>query len=371
MKKMLIISTGGTIAQVKDQRTGASVISHQSNRDAEMFAKLLESELKDSDFTVSSEAILNKDSSNVVPEDWVKIINTIVDKYEDFDSFLITHGTNTLAYTCAALSFALGGLGKPVVLTGSQIPYGQSGSDALVNLQNAARVAMTTKNSLAGVVAVFGSKIITGTRVKKITEFDYDGFKSFSSTQPIGYVGRAIKFNQEALSKHLDLYKDCAKTREQLDISKKFNYDSIVCLTEHPGLNPKIFECLVEDAKVEGFILRAVGAGDPNVMTEKELKAYEEERKSTYVNLRGVFEYLRNRKIPIVVTTQAPDGVASMDVNDTGIEAYNLGAIPAYDMSIEATIVKFSWLLGRKIKYDEMRRQMTTSLKGEIVKSSL
>jgi len=356
-KKLFIISTGGTIAQVRDPITGES--KGVGATDAEAFAQLLKPELEQYGFSVDAKTILNKDSSNIVPVDWVKIVDAIVENYDTADSFLITHGTNTLGYTCAALSFALGGLGKRVVVTGSQVPMDASGSDAMLNLQNAARVAMTDQRAFVGVVAVFGSKIITGTRVKKRTEFDYDGFESFSTTQPIGHVGRVIQFDDDALEKHMDLYRNRARTKEQLDISNEFNMN-IVSLTEFPGMSSNIFEILVKEAKVEGIIFRAVGAGDPNIIPP-------EDESDPYVNLKEGFEFLKEREIPIVVTTQSSQGVSSMEVNPSGKKAYGLGAIPSWDMSMEAMTVKLAWLLGRKVRYEHMRSQMLLPVKGEII----
>lgn len=360
-RTLLIISTGGTIAQVRDKYTLASKDVGTTKGDD--FAALLGDELEEFGYEVNAETILSKDSSNIVPDDWEKIIDTIVRNYDTCDSFLITHGTNTLGYTSAALSFALGNLAKRVVLTGSQVPHGASGSDALMNLQNAARVAMTDHRTLHGVVAVFGSKIITGTRVKKRTEFDYDGFESFSTIQPIGHVGRVVKFDDEALERHMGLYKSRARTAEQLDVRKKFNMN-IASLTEFPGMNPKIFEILVKEAKVEGFVFRAVGAGDPNIVPIPEGKT---ETIESYDNLREGFKFLQNMGIPIVVTTQSSKGVASMDVNPSGKDAYKMGAIPAWDMSIEAMTVKLGWLLGQNVRYEHIRGQMLLPVKGEIV----
>lgn len=132
----------------------------------------------------------------------------------------------------------------------------------------------------------------------------------------------------------------------------------IASLTEFPGMKSDIFEQLVK-AGIRGIIFRASGAGDPNIAPEEKAKEFK--------NLREGFKFLQDEKIPIVVTTQAPDGVASMDVNDPGRLALELGAIPAWDMSIEAMTVKLGWLLGREFKYKDICWEMTRSLKGEIV----
>jgi len=155
------------------------------------------------------------------------------------------------------------------------------------------------------------------------------------------------------------LYKSRAKNADQLDIRKEFNMN-IASLTEFPGMKPEIFEFLVTEAKVEGFIFRAVGAGDPNIIPK-------EDEANPYPNLRKVFEFLKGRAIPIVVTTQSSKGVSSMDINPSGIEAYKMGAIPAWDMSIEAMTVKLGWLLGQKVKYEHIRGQMLVPVRGEIV----
>lgn len=367
-KKMLIISTGGTIAQTRNEKTGASVKVGSSEKVvADGFTELIGNELDEYGFEADAKQILTKDSSNIVPDDWVQIIETIEKNYDEYDSFLVTHGTNTLGYTSAALSFALGNLGKRVVLTGSQVPYvtneGKlvSGSDALMNLQNASRVAMIPKDELVGVMVVFGSKIITGTRVKKTTSFDYDGFESYSASQLIGQVGFDIKFDSIGLKQHADLYSFHAKTADRLQVYKKFN-TNIVSLTEFPGMNPRMIEILLDEMKLDGVILRSIGAGDPNIAPENEA--------DDYTNLRGIFKLLQTRKIPIVVTTQAAKGVSSMTASEKGEDAYLMGAIPSWDMSIEAITVKLAWLLGRGMKYDQIRSEMLNPIKGEVIVSN-
>jgi L-asparaginase len=134
LKNLLLISTGGTISQEKD----AHGIAHPvESKGAEALSTKLTEIAHSFNIEIVPRGILNKDSSNITPGDWDLIISTIVTEYEDYDVFLITHGTNTLGYTCAALSFALGRLGKPVIVTGSQVSYGYPGSDAMMNLENA------------------------------------------------------------------------------------------------------------------------------------------------------------------------------------------------------------------------------------------
>ena len=363
-----MISAGGTISQSKDEY-GTAITDDTKN--AEEFAKFLEKRAETWGLAVkiTPQIISNKDSSNILPEDWTKLIDTIYEKYDEFDSFLITHGTNTLGYTSAALAYALGKLGKRVILTGSQVSYDEPGSDALMNLENAIRVAIEIpEHELAGVMAVFGSHIITGVRVKKTTEFEYDAFKSFSNTASLGRIGRVIKLNSDSVENHMKWLEPRARNKKELEIKKVFEMDRIASLTEFPGMSSTLFENITndiieteagnEERQIKGLILRSTGAGDPNVV--------EEDENEKFKNLRDGFKYLKENEIPIVITTQAPDGVASMDVNSPGKIAFDLGAIPAWDMSIEAMTVKLAWLLGRKFPYDEIRTLMTQPFRGEI-----
>jgi L-asparaginase len=351
VRKLLLISTGGTISQEKDEHGIAHPVE---SKGAEAFSAKLSEIANTFNIEIVPRGILNKDSSNIIPADWDLMINTIVAEYEDYDAFIITHGTNTLGYTCAALAFALGKLGKPVIVTGSQVSYGYPGSDALMNLENAIRVAACERGVLVGVVAVFGSHIITGVRVKKTTEFEYDAFTTFSSKGSLGRIGRKLRWDKPLLERHNQFMEPLARSKTELDVRPTFETD-IVSLTEFPGLKSQVFRALVEGG-AKGIVYRAAGAGDPNVAGSG----------ANFENLRDGFEYLREKEIPIVITTQAAEGVASMDVNDPGKIAFELGAIPAWDMSLEAMTIKLAWLLGKGFPYREMKTLMLHSHRGEI-----
>ncbi len=347
------MSVGGTISQEQDKH---HVAKTSEDKTADAFTVFLNKLVEEweMDIQIDAKPLMNKDSSNIIPSDWKLMVETVVENYEKYDAFLITHGTNTLGYTCAALSFALGRIGKPVVLTGSQISFGHPGSDAVVNLENAIRVIGEYKSEIAGVMAVFGSHIITGPRVKKKTEFEYDAFTTFSSKASLGRIGNLLKVNREALNAHMKFLEPHAQFATDLDIHADFDMQ-IASLTEFPGMTADIFEYLVNDG-IKGIIYRATGAGDPNIAPVG----------SPFADLRQGFEYLQKNEIPIVITTQAPDGVASMDVNEPGVMARKLGAIPSYDMSIEAMTTKLAWLLGRGFTYKDIRSMMIQSFRGEI-----
>lgn len=238
-KKILIISTGGTISQIHTQKGIA--ISNAKSFKGDTFSNILNNFKEELNIDViDSRTILNKDSSNIVPKDWKKIIDTIVEEYDNYTAFIVTHGTNTMGYTCSAISFAIENLGKPIIFTGSQVSYGMIGTDAIMNLENALRIIADDNCKLAGVCCVFGSKVITGTRVKKKTEFDYDAFKTFGRVLDIAKIGNSIIYNEEELKKHLSFLGSKSKFKSGLIIKDKFD-TNIVSLTEFPRIKSKLF----------------------------------------------------------------------------------------------------------------------------------
>ena len=352
-KRILLILTGGTIAgNVAVNNVSESVKSDPSN-----FVTVLEAstEILKKNWAVEVEPqvvqLFNVDSSDMLPENWTAIAGKIQDTYDEFDAFIILHGTNTMGYTCAALTFALENINKPVIVTGAQVPLGYLGSDATMNLVNALRLAVWGYHPIKGVMAVFGSKIISGVRVKKGTDFDYDPFSSFIKGA-LGQIGRFMRIDEAALEKYisyLSKVKPLAIQSRVLSVKKEFDTAHIASITEFPGMSPDIFKSLVEKNDIRAFILRAFGAGDVSVHL-----------------MKGV-EYLKEKEIPLVVTTQAPSGVASFQVNENGkyLKDNDL-AIPAFDMSIESITTKLAWLLAQNLSYTEIKQKMVQDLHGEI-----
>jgi len=352
-KNILILFTGGTIAgnvavteANKGMKSGtqsfANIVEDASGIIKRTWGTEIEYQIKE---------LYNIDSSNILPEHWSKITNTVKQEYDNFDAFLIMHGTNTMGYTSSALSFALDNIGKPVVLTGAQVPLGYLGSDATMNLVNSLRICVWNYATVMGVMAVFGSKVITGARVKKGTDYDYDPFQSFQSGT-IGDIGRYIRLSSAALEKHnsyLSKRHPLATSADSLINVNTFDTEKIVSITEHPGLKAELLTNLVDHNDLKGVVLRSFGAGDPNS------------------RLFPFFEHLKEKKIPIVVTTQAPSGVSNFQVNETGqyLAEHDL-AIPAHDMSMESMVTKLSWLVGQGKSYADIKTIMLEDLHGEI-----
>ena len=352
-KRILVIFTGGTIAG----NVAESKVSQHTKSNPNSFMTILENSVDivrknwHIEICPSISELFNIDSSNIQPENWTKIAEEIQKKYDDFDSFIVLHGTNTMGYTAAALTFAFENINKPVIFTGAQVPLGYLGTDSVTNLVNSLRMAVWGYHEIKGVMAVFGSKTITGARVKKGTDFDYDPFKAFQ-TGALGDIGRFMRINEPAMKKHvsyLSKYKALAIQSRVLSVKKDFETKHISSLTEFPGMPVDTFQSLVENNGIKAFVFRSFGAGDPSS------------------HLFPAFEYLKKKKIPIIITTQAPSGVSNFQVNETGqyLREHDL-AIPAYDMSIEAMTVKLSWLLAQKTKYEDIKQKMVEDMHGEI-----
>jgi len=196
----MLILTGGTIAG----NVAKSKVSGHVTAQPDDFLTILNNSVdilkRNWSIEIKPEIVelFNIDSTDMLPKNWTALAEKIAESYDDFDAFIILHGTNTMGYTGAALSFALENINKPVILTGAQVPLGYLGSDATTNLVNSLRLAVWGYHPIKGVMSVFGSMIITGTRIKKGTDFDYDPFKSFQ-TGALGQIGRFIRINEPAL----------------------------------------------------------------------------------------------------------------------------------------------------------------------------
>lgn len=352
--KILMITTGGTIGGHSADSNVAKATTE--GKTADDFKSRIEPTLNairkkwSIDVSVTPKKLCDIDSSDIMPSHWTALSNIIKDEYDNYDSFLITHGTNTLGYTSAALAFAFENINKPVIITGSQVPFGNPGSDALMNLDNAIQIAVYPYAQIKGVIAVFGSHVITGVRVKKSTEFDYDAFQTFNSNSSIGRIGRIITLREESIKKHNDYISkhSIALSANTLKVQNAFD-TRIASFSEFPGMSKNLFRTVVENNDIKGIILRAFGAGDASN------------------ELHDAFVYLKEKRIPIIVTTQAPSGNSNFQVNEPGqkLKSQDL-AIAAFDMSIESQTTKLAWLLGQGLDYEAIKSKMREDLRGEI-----
>ena len=284
--------------------------------------------------TIQQFELCNLDSTEMEPTHWSSLVDAISYRYDEFDSFVITTGTNTLSYLSSAISFALQGIGKPVLVTGSQIPAEKPHSDARSNFVNALRVC---SEDLSGVFVVFGSKIIRGCRAKKMSESELDAFASFNSRN-FADIGVKIVFREKA-------------PRHARPFQAINGFENRVCsLTLVPGMSSEVFRVLI-DGGMRGIILRAFGSGDVPTALVPGLR------------------YAREHEVPVIVTTQCPHGVTSLGINAVSYASLDEGVVEAFDMSMEAMTTKLMWLLHQAVPYEKLRELMQDNLVGEIYPS--
>lgn len=327
-KNLLVLFCGGTVLMEAVQDGVLGVAARESTLHS---LRNLEPMLR-SIADIELEYVVNVDSSNVQPPVWEDISTRIHQRYRDFDGFIVIHGTDTLAYTSVALSYILQGLGKPVVLTGAQIPATFVETDARRNLINSVRIATM---DLSGVYVVFNEYLIRGCRASKVSESRLSAFASVNEA-PAGEIGVGIRLRHDLPTRHEGVPALLTGFKGRVLVS-----------TLYPGLDPSIFEKLLDGA-VDAFVIRAFGTGNiPDTLVP-------------------FLEKARLASIPVVLSTQCREGRTDLGSYEAGRIAVDQGVIPSQDMSLEATVVKLMWLLGMGTGFEELPSRMAQDLVGEI-----
>jgi len=306
---------------------------------------------------IDFELITTKDSSNMNPSDWEKLIFRIkkAQDEEKYDAVGIAHGTDTLAYTSTALSLALhgknpkkSGLRIPVCVTGAQNPIYEQGGDGRFNLENMFRVLhKAIELGIADVLVNFWDKIYLGCRCIKTSEKKFDAFNSpaFPMVGIIDGTGVHLETNLLRLSKNAD---------EKLLIAPKFGTE-VLSFELTPGTDPNLLLGFVTQKSVSAMILKSLGDG--NVCTEGE-----------YNLLPTIKQATSMYQIPIFIATKFVGGNATSTQYETGVAAINAGGLACYDHTDVAIDVKVRWLIGNKIcsRIEDFRKAMRTSYVGEV-----
>ena len=328
--KILILFCGGTLVMEEDE-DGALIVPPQEKA----IQNLLNIEPKLGQVAELEVAYIdNIDSTNINPNHWNLMADVIAENYDRFDGFVITHGTDTMAYTASALSYILQNLGKPVILTGAQIPGGKIETDARRNLINAIRVA---KEDMSGVMIVFDEQIILGSRASKVSESKLAAFETIN-WDVLGEIRIDIRFSDDRKRRHDGMLK----------VKKGFE-TNIAIITLIPGTPVSVLNVVLKSG-IRGLVLRGFGPGN-----------------IAYQYLEAI-RLASELKIPVVVTTQCREGATMMHLYDVGKQALKLGAIQAYDMSLESIVTKLMWALKHVETYEGIKEIMHTNFTGEINK---
>jgi len=317
--RILLISTGGTITMVRDAKTGALVPA-----DIETF-KAYMPELFAGEIQVDIQAFTPLiDSSDIGPESWRQIAQMVYDRYEDYDGFVVLHGTDTMSYSASALSFMLENLGKPVVFTGSQLPVGVLRSDAKENLLTAIEIAAAKDEEgnpiVPEVTIYFEDRLFRANRTTKRNAEHFSAFNSYNYPA-LAKAGVHITYQP-----HLVHYSD---PQQPLVLHTQFD-TNVAVLKLFPGIQQTVVRALLRTRGLKGVVLETFGAG--NAPSDKWL----------YRELKTAVD----RGIIIVNKTQCNTGSVEMGLYAVSLNLMKAGVLSGYDITTEALLTKMMLLLG-------------------------
>ena len=336
---ILLIYTGGTIGMVKDFETGAL---KAFNFD-ELLQNIPELNLLEHHIdTVSFERPI--DSSNMNLQFYLQIAGIIEEKYEQYDGFVVLHGSDTMSYSASALSFMFENLGKPIIFTGSQLPIGDLRTDAKENLITSIQIAglqVNGKPQITEVGLYFEYKLYRANRTTKVNAEHFQAFAS-PNYPPLVNSGVNLAVNQSALWKKPPGRK--MKLHRTLD-------DRIALVKLFPGINRTLLSHIFSTEGLKGIILETYGSG--NAPTEDWFVELLKE-----VIAKGVI---------IVNVTQCTGGSVVMGQYETSSQLKKLGVVSGKDITTEAAVAKMMYLLARNLSPKVFKTIFETSIRGEIL----
>ncbi|MEG1564015.1 MAG: asparaginase [Bacteroides sp.] len=340
---VLLIYTGGTIGMIENAETGAL-----ENFNFDRLLKYVP-ELKKFNYRLAAEQFVPPiDSSDMEPIYWAQLVKIISNKYADFDGFVILHGTDTMAYTASALSFMLENLGKPVILTGSQLPIGTLRTDGKENLITSIEIAAAKNGDGTAMVPevciFFENHLMRGNRTTKVNAENFNAFRSFNYP-PLASVGIHIKYEPGRI--------------RQADLSKPLKphylFDTnVVILTLFPGIQESIITSVLHVPGLKAVVLKTFGSGNAP-------------QKSWLIQQ---LKDATDRGILLINITQCTSGAVDMERYGTGIQLLQAGVISGYDSTPECAVTKLMFLLGHELSNEEIRKHMNSCLIGEITKGN-
>lgn len=335
---ILLVYTGGTIGMVRDHDTGALKAFN--------FNKLQQHipELKQLDCHIQSVSFKEPiDSSNMDPEKWVMIASIIEERYDDFDGFVVLHGSDTMSYSASALSFMFENLQKPVIFTGSQLPIGDLRTDAKENLITAIQIAAMShrgKPLVQEVCLYFEYKLYRGNRTTKISAEQFNAFTS-PNYPALAESGVHLKVINDLLLPH--------GNDSEFRVHKKLD-SHVMIVKMFPGINAKVLSAITAIPDLKGIVLETYGSGN----------APSEDWFITI--LRDAI----SAGLHIVNVTQCSGGSVNMGDYETSTQLKEIGVISGADITTEAAITKMMHLLGSGMPHADFKRKFETPLRGEL-----
>lgn len=332
-KRILMIYTGGTIGMVPSDR-GYVPSSKGLFAQLEAIPDLHHPHMPEYEVEEFSPLL---DSSNMTVNEWNKIGQAIAERYDEFDGFVVLHGTDTMAYSASALSFMLEHLAKPVVFTGAQIPLCEIRSDGRENIITSLLIAASGK--VHEVCLYFNGKLLRGNRSTKRSSDQLAAFES-PNAPILGDAGITIQYREPTLRKpdglplHFQPFEDLP-----IGVIKVF-----------PGIQFELFESIMTES-LRGVILETFGAG--NIPSTKN-------------SLLPIIEKAYRNGTIIAVCSQCPQGTVTLGTYETSKALRDIGAVNGKDMTTEAALTKLYYLFSKGYPKEEIQRLMSLDLRGEL-----
>lgn len=339
MSSILLIYTGGTIGMMRNSETGAL-----ENFNFEQLLNYVP-EIKQFNLRIDSHTFTPPiDSSDMQPAMWAELVKIINDNYHNYDGFVILHGTDTMAFTASALSFMLEGLMKPVILTGSQLPIGALRTDGKENLLTAIEIAAAKDENgnpmVPEVCIFFHQKLMRGNRSTKISAESFDAFVS-NNYPLLALSGIEIQYFRHNIRPY---------SKEAVLIPHYTMDNNIIIFSLFPGIPQGVIEKVLTTKELKGIIFRTFGSG--NAQQEEWL-------------VHALANATNAGKI-IVNVTQCSTGSVKMSLYETGRQLLDAGIISGRDITVEAALTKLMYLLGQGLSSDEIQKEMSRDIAGEI-----